>query len=265
MNTDPFVTLMATDRPSAVFADVSFTTSAAVKRPGTTWYSSTLRVLADDTGGDVIVDSNNFSGGFQRFVRDNSSYYLLGYVPTVEHRDGKFHDLKVRVNRRNVTVRARRGYYAPEPDAAAAPAPAIVDGLSEGTAAALRMPSSVVDAGVDHGLRHGAPGNHGRGPLMKLQAAGDLLVQVRKVEVAVCVHEAGHADGVVELKGVLRETFKAAADFAAKDDLGYVATGDQQNHIALDLEGDRVNVMANMNGVVHGCGLPPMRQSANGC
>lgn len=109
-----------------------------------------LRVLADDTGGDIIVDSNNFSSAFQRFVRDNSSYYVLGYVPVVEHRDGKFHEIRVRVNRPGLTVRARRGYYAPEPDATSAtPSEPVAAGLSAESAQALRMPSSHGELGIE--------------------------------------------------------------------------------------------------------------------
>ena len=108
-----------------------------------------LRVLSDDTGGETIVDTNNFSAGFQGFVRDNSTYYLLSYEPAIEHRDGKFHTLTVRVNRPGLTVRARRGYYAPEPDAKAKPDPAVAEGLSEATAKAIRMPSSVGELGIE--------------------------------------------------------------------------------------------------------------------
>ena len=36
-----------------------------------------IRVLADETGGDVIEESNDFSKGFDRFVSDNRRYYLL--------------------------------------------------------------------------------------------------------------------------------------------------------------------------------------------
>ena len=112
-------------------------------------YKAGLRVLADDTGGQIITETNNFTPEFQRFVRDNSSYYLLGYVPTTEYRDGKFHNLTVRVNRKDVTVRARRGYYAPEPDAEAEPAPEIAAGLSPKTAEALGMPSSSGELGIE--------------------------------------------------------------------------------------------------------------------
>ena len=116
---------------------------------GNLQWKAGLRVLADDTGGDVIVDSNNFSGGYERFVRDNSTYYLLGYAPVIDHGDGTFHEINVRVSRRGLTVRARRGYYAPERDAAFASTPPIVQGLSEATAQALRLPSSVGELGVE--------------------------------------------------------------------------------------------------------------------
>jgi hypothetical protein len=75
---------------------------------------SGLRQVAVDTGGVALVNTNNFTGGFERIVRDNSTYYLLGYYPSTDHTDGRFHEISVRVNRPGVTVRARRGYFASE-------------------------------------------------------------------------------------------------------------------------------------------------------
>ncbi|MBA3948389.1 MAG: VWA domain-containing protein [Acidobacteria bacterium] len=72
-----------------------------------------LRTLAEQTGGVALVDTNNFSDGFSRIVRENSTYYLLGYYPSSKP-DGKFHDLAVRVKRDGLTVRARAGYHAPK-------------------------------------------------------------------------------------------------------------------------------------------------------
>lgn len=68
-----------------------------------------LRMLAEETGGLALVNSNDFAGGFERIVRDNSSYYVLGYY-TQPDKGGKFHKVDVRVRRPGLTVRARRGY-----------------------------------------------------------------------------------------------------------------------------------------------------------
>ncbi len=58
---------------------------------------------------------------------DTSAYYLLGYTSTEAPRDGKFHEIQVRVKRKDVEVRARKGYWAYTDDevehAAASPKP----------------------------------------------------------------------------------------------------------------------------------------------
>jgi VWFA-related protein len=82
-----------------------------------------LRVLADETGGFAAVNSNDFSRAFQRLVSDNSSYYVLGYYPTNDKRDGRFRKIEVRVNRPGLTVRARKGYAAPRGNTKAAALP----------------------------------------------------------------------------------------------------------------------------------------------
>jgi VWFA-related protein len=71
----------------------------------------TLRSLSEETDGRAIVNRNTLLEGLNQMVRDSSYYYLIGYsskAPT----DGKFHDIKVRIKRRGVEVRSRRGYWA---------------------------------------------------------------------------------------------------------------------------------------------------------
>ena len=72
----------------------------------------TLRTLADETDGRAIVNRNDLAPGLAQIVRDSSFYYLLGYNSTQAPTDGEFHEITVRLNRRGLDVRARKGYWA---------------------------------------------------------------------------------------------------------------------------------------------------------
>ena len=74
--------------------------------------TDSLRVLADQTDGRAIVSRNEPMPALKQMVRDVSAYYLLGYTSSVAPRDGKFHPIEVKVKRRDVEVRARKGYWA---------------------------------------------------------------------------------------------------------------------------------------------------------
>ena len=71
-----------------------------------------LRIVADNTGGRAIVDTNDFKPGVKAILEENASYYLLGFNPAGGRQDGKFRRLEVHVNRADVTVRTRNGYRA---------------------------------------------------------------------------------------------------------------------------------------------------------
>jgi hypothetical protein len=73
--------------------------------------------LARDTGGLVLRNQNDLGAGLLRIARDARSYYLIGYTPSNRAADGRFRNIGVKVARADVVVRARRGYYAPGPDA----------------------------------------------------------------------------------------------------------------------------------------------------
>jgi hypothetical protein len=96
-----------------------------------------LRVLADSTGGFAAVNRNDMNSAFERIVSENSSYYLLGYYPTNDRRNGRFRKLEVRVKRPGLQVRSRSGYFEPRGRAPREQArtansltPAIADALS---------------------------------------------------------------------------------------------------------------------------------------
>ncbi|MFN8092841.1 MAG: VWA domain-containing protein [Vicinamibacteria bacterium] len=67
--------------------------------------------LAEDTGGFSIRNSNDLAGGLRRIAAESRAYYLVGYDPAKEP-DGRYRKIKVRVQRKDVRVRARKGYYA---------------------------------------------------------------------------------------------------------------------------------------------------------
>jgi VWFA-related protein len=108
-----------------------------------------LHVLANNTDGRAIVNRNDLAVGMQQIMRDSSGYYLLGYNSIDAPVDGKFHEIKVSVKRRGVTVRARKGYWAyTAEDAARASAPptpeapsAVKDALAELAAPAGGRPA----------------------------------------------------------------------------------------------------------------------------
>jgi VWFA-related protein len=72
----------------------------------------TLRMLSENTDGRAIVNRNDLAAGMKQIVRDSSAYYLVGYNSSQAPTDGKFHEIKVRVKRPGVQIRARRGYWA---------------------------------------------------------------------------------------------------------------------------------------------------------
>jgi VWFA-related protein len=100
-----------------------------------------LRTLSDETGGFAAVNRNDFNGAFERVVRDNSTYYVLGYYSSNDRRDGRFRKIEVHVRRPGLQVRSRRGYQAPRgrtPETKPAATPA-ANAVREGLASPLPM------------------------------------------------------------------------------------------------------------------------------
>lgn len=73
----------------------------------------TLGTLASDTGGKAFFDSNDFGPAFQQIQHDTEAYYILGFHSTNTARDGSYRHLTVKLNRNDVKLDYRPGYYAP--------------------------------------------------------------------------------------------------------------------------------------------------------
>jgi VWFA-related protein len=73
---------------------------------------SGLGLLADQTGGLLVSNTNDFRRGLARVDSDLRNYYMLSYVPKNGDFDGKYRVITVRARRQGVTVQHRKGYYA---------------------------------------------------------------------------------------------------------------------------------------------------------
>lgn len=101
-----------------------------------------LRLLADETGGAAVVNSNAFDPLFARVVADSSAYYLLGYNST-QPSTKKLRRLEVRLTRPGFKVQARRAYGAPSARMAKRAAPPA--GMPAALGAAFQSPVPITD------------------------------------------------------------------------------------------------------------------------
>jgi Ca-activated chloride channel family protein len=75
-----------------------------------------MEQLAGQTGGAVYIPktTTQLDVAFQQIAADLAQQYVLSYYSGDERRDGRFHVIDVRVkSRKDVRVRARKGYYSP--------------------------------------------------------------------------------------------------------------------------------------------------------
>ena len=73
---------------------------------------SSLRYVAESTGGIPFRNMNDLTVGLDRVLQDMRSYYELIYQPANQTPDGKFRKIRVEVKKSGVTARTRSGYMA---------------------------------------------------------------------------------------------------------------------------------------------------------
>lgn len=95
---------------SAAYADISLDAEGSVS-------------VAEDSGGFAVHNTNDLAAGMDRIARESRVYYLIGYVPKEVKADGRFRKIDVKLGRSGLTVRARKGYFAPDPADPNAPPP----------------------------------------------------------------------------------------------------------------------------------------------
>ena len=71
-----------------------------------------LGILANQTGGLLVNNTNALDRAIDRINDDRRHHYLLSYVSTNPTLDGAYRKIEVKVARRDVEVRSRKGYRA---------------------------------------------------------------------------------------------------------------------------------------------------------
>ena len=77
--------------------------------------ASTMRLLAERTGGKTSVNTNDIEMALRTSMDDGATYYTLEYYPENKNWDGKFRVIQIKTVRLGVTLRNRQGYYALNP------------------------------------------------------------------------------------------------------------------------------------------------------
>jgi VWFA-related protein len=71
-----------------------------------------LRDLAQQTGGTAIAETNDYRAPLRVAMDEVRSYYEAAYAPHLAVYDGKFRRISVRVDRPDIVVHTRSGYFA---------------------------------------------------------------------------------------------------------------------------------------------------------
>ncbi len=74
----------------------------------------TMKSLAEQTGGVAYYNNNDIGGEVRQAMEDSRVSYMLAFYPAADDGKGKFHNIKVRVDRAGVELRYRNG-YTPKP------------------------------------------------------------------------------------------------------------------------------------------------------
>ncbi len=98
-----------------------------------------LRTLSENTGGFAVLNANDPTKQIEQIYQENQHYYLLGYQPSNPRTDGRFRKVEVRVNRPDVTVRTRNGYFEPRKAKSNAPAAAATPAVTSALQGVLPM------------------------------------------------------------------------------------------------------------------------------
>jgi VWFA-related protein len=77
--------------------------------------TESLEAFAKATGGKAYYDRNNLDAAMRDATATGAEYYALSYVPPISKYDGKYHTIKVTVDRPGLQLQYRQGYTSLDP------------------------------------------------------------------------------------------------------------------------------------------------------
>jgi VWFA-related protein len=77
-----------------------------------------IAMLAEQTGGTLIANKNDFRTPIRQVVEDAESYYEITYNPQIQKYDGSFRKIAVKMDIKDAHVQTRAGYFALPPNLA---------------------------------------------------------------------------------------------------------------------------------------------------
>jgi hypothetical protein len=102
--------------------------------------------MAEDTGGEAFVNTNDLTHAVAKAIDDGSNYYTLTYTPTNKEWDQRFRAIKIKVeDQPKAQLSYRKGYYADDPNDRS-------KWVAQAAATALSQPTTMATA-----LMHGGP------------------------------------------------------------------------------------------------------------
>jgi len=75
----------------------------------------TMETIAEQTGGRAIYNTNDLAAAAQQALQLGSNFYTVTYTPTNQKLDTRFRSINVKVDKPNLHLDYRNGYYAVDP------------------------------------------------------------------------------------------------------------------------------------------------------
>ena len=76
---------------------------------------TTMKTIAEQTGGEAFVNTNDLKRVINRSLDDGATYYTIAYTPPKDDDTGGYHRVVVQVPNKSYKLAYRRGYYSIPP------------------------------------------------------------------------------------------------------------------------------------------------------